>query len=110
MSTLAPCPDCGANVPVSDGPTHAYLGASAGCWAVFGEVLAKEFEDQRFFAVHQFTVDAYAAQHPGKPERRSIQSVAVHLAGLHLALDLGRSAEDIIKARRAMSKKRLCLA
>ena len=39
--------------------------------------------------IHRLTVDAYAAQHPGKPERRAIQSVWVHLAGLHLVLDRG---------------------
>ena len=38
--------------------------------------------------VHRLTVDAYAAQHPGKAERRrSIQSVWVHFAGLHLVLE-----------------------
>lgn len=32
-------------------------------------------------------MDAYAAQHPGTPSRRSIQSVAVHLVRLHLAVE-----------------------
>jgi hypothetical protein len=38
-------------------------------------------------SVHRLTVDAYAAQHPGEPEARSIQSVWVHLAGLYLTLE-----------------------
>jgi hypothetical protein len=33
------------------------------------------------------TVDAYAVQHPGVPERRSIQSVALHLITLCLVLE-----------------------
>jgi hypothetical protein len=38
-------------------------------------------------AVHRMTVDAYCAQHPGKPERRSIQSINVHLVGLYLTVE-----------------------
>jgi hypothetical protein len=40
-------------------------------------------------SVHRLTVDAYAAQHPGKAERRTIQSVWVHLAGLYLTIERG---------------------
>lgn len=83
------CIGCGALVAVSDGPTHAYIGASPGCWQLYGEVLAKEYGEYRNPPVHRLTVDAYAAQHPGEPGRRSSQSVAVHLMGLHLILDRG---------------------
>jgi len=34
-AVLQPCPGCGALYPPSDGPTHRYLGASAGCFALF---------------------------------------------------------------------------
>jgi hypothetical protein len=34
-------------------------------------------------------VDTYAVQHPGVPERRSIQSVAVHLVSLCAVLERG---------------------
>ena len=105
-STTEICPDCGALAPPSDLPGHAYLGASPGCWAVFGDVLAKEFSDARYFAVHQLTVDAYAAQHPGKRERRTIQSVGVHLIALYQALELGYVANHIIRARKASVSKR----
>jgi hypothetical protein len=37
-------------------------------------------------------VDAYAVQHPGKPERRAIQSVAVHLISLCAQLERGISS------------------
>src|SRR5687768_12382269 len=92
-----PCAGCGALVPDSDGPTHAYIGASPGCWAVFGEVTAREYGDYRYASTHRFTVDVYAAQHPGPPERRSIQSVAVHLISLHLALEKGMASERTMK-------------
>ena len=105
MGELVLCPGCGLELPESDGPTHAYLGASAACWAVFGEVLAKEYQDARYYKVHQLTVDAYAAQHPGKPERKSIQSVALHLVGLHLALERSRPPEAILAAHRACAAR-----
>jgi hypothetical protein len=84
---LRPCPGCGALVPNIGGPTHPYLGASPGCWAVYGEVLEKEYGEYRYPPVHRLTVDAYAAQHPDTPSRRSIQSVAVHLISLYVVLE-----------------------
>jgi hypothetical protein len=78
-----------------DGPTHAYIGASPACWARYGEILAREYEDPALFShVHQLTVDAYAVQHPGVPERRSIQSVALHLATLCLVFERGADQSD----------------
>jgi len=46
-----------------DGPTHAHIGATASCWALYGEVLAREFENPDLFAIHQLAVDACAVQH-----------------------------------------------
>lgn len=83
------CPGCGVHLPAFDGPTHAYLGASAACWAKFGELCSREYEDRAYAGVHQLSVDAYAVQHPGEPERRTIQSVAVHLMTLSLFLEQG---------------------
>ena len=41
------CFSCGAEVPKSDGPVHKYIDSSPGCWAAFGEVLARECSDFR---------------------------------------------------------------
>ena len=95
------CPECGARVPAADGPTHAYFGAAPGCWALYGEVLAREYGDVRFGRVHHLTADAYAAQHPGRPERRTVQSVAVHLISLHLSLEQGAPPDALVRARQA---------
>ncbi len=89
------CIGCGGLVPDLDGPTHPYIGASPGCWRIFGEVLAKEFGEYRYPAVHRLTVDAYAASHPGVPSRRSIQSVAVHLIRLCASLELHVPPEEL---------------
>lgn len=81
------CPGCTLILPEREGPTHAYLGASPACWAMYGEVLAHEYSDPAYFRIHQLTVDTYAVQHPGVPERRSIQSLALHLITLYLVLE-----------------------
>ncbi|MDQ3531263.1 MAG: DUF5946 family protein [Actinomycetota bacterium] len=89
-----PCPGCGLVLPISDGPTHAYFGSSASCWALFGELLAREFNNPEYFAAHQLTVDTYAVQHPGVPERRTTQSVGLHLMTLCLVFEQGADPGD----------------
>ena len=88
------CIGCQAQVPDSDGPTHAYVGASPGCWAIFGEVRAREYSLPGYAAVgHRLTTDAYMVQHPSVEGRQSTQSVWVHLVGLYLVLEGGLSQE-----------------
>jgi len=55
-------------------------------------VLAREYSEPAYFGVHQLTVDTYAVQHPGVAERRSIQSVALHLITLSLMVERGAIA------------------
>jgi len=82
------CFACTANVPERDGLTHPYMLGSPGCWAAYGEILAREYQDPAYFAVHRFTVDAYALQHPGdSADARARQSVSVHLCALWLAFN-----------------------
>ncbi|HAJ75028.1 MAG TPA: hypothetical protein DCM64_01090 [Gammaproteobacteria bacterium] len=88
------CPSCGAATAISDGPVHKYLESSPGCWAAFGEVLAREYSDYRYARNHQMTVDAYALQHPGKPSSQTIQSAAVHLASLCKIIENDYSNND----------------
>ncbi|UCF68128.1 MAG: hypothetical protein JSV80_02175 [Acidobacteriota bacterium] len=81
------CRGCRALVLDTAGPTHRYVGASPGCWQLYGEVLAREYSNVRFAAVHGLTVDCYAVQHPGTPSPQTIRSVARHLIRLHLVLE-----------------------
>jgi hypothetical protein len=64
-----------------------------GCWAAYGELLAREYGSREHGVLHRLTVDAYAVQHPGHPSRRSAQSVAVHLMSLCLVLERGMPAQ-----------------
>lgn len=95
---MRPCVGCGALVPDTDDVTHTYIGASPGCWSLYGGVLEKEYGDYRYGRVHRLGVDAYAAQHPGAPERRSIKSVAMHLIALHLELEKRVASDRIMRA------------
>ena len=75
--------------------------SSPGCWAAFGQLLAREYSDPTYHEVHRLSVDAYAVQHPGSPSRLCIQSVGVHLIRLGLFLEHGLSPGD---ANNAMLK------
>src|SRR5664280_700967 len=99
---LITCRGCGALVPDIDGPTHAYLGASPGCWAAWGAFQARSFASPAIAAVQPLAVDVYAVQHPGLAERRAIQSVWVHLVSLCLVLEGGRSPAEGIRAKQLL--------
>ena len=79
--------------------------SSPACWAAYGEVLAREYSDPAYFAVHRLSVDAYAVQHPGKPSPQTIQSVAVHLIRLCLLLERGLPMERANDAMLAASER-----
>lgn len=99
---LVPCPDCRALVPDVDGPTHAYLGGSAGCWAVWGELQARGYVDLAAAAAMPLAIDAYAAQHPGLEGRRQAQSVWVHLVSICAILEHGLLPADGIRLKHEM--------
>lgn len=105
-SRLEQCPGCRRAYQPSEGPTHAYIGASPGCWARYGELLALEYSDSRLMRWHRLTVDAYAAQHPGVAERRTAQSVHVHLVGLHLVLERDVEPDRVVSALQRMADGR----
>lgn len=93
MAGSAPCPGCGGVFPDTEGPVHRYMHGSPGCWAAFGEVLAREYSDPALMPVHRLSVDAYAVQHPGDTSRQAVQSVGLHLVRLCLFLERGLAPE-----------------
>ena len=98
---MTQCPQCGVELPESDGPTHRYFGASPACWAAYGKVLEREYADPAFFKNHRLTVDAYALQHPGDKSSQAVQSVNVHLISTTLIFKYKAPAK---RAYQAMSK------
>ncbi len=100
------CPSCGGSYPDIEGPVHPYMSSTPGCWAVYGEVLAREYSDRAYFEVHRLTVDTYAVQHPGGEDRQSIQSVGVHLVRLCLFLEEDLAAEHANAAMLEAGKRK----
>ena len=62
-------------------------GGTASCWELFHEVLALEYSDPAYGAVHLLTVDAHALQHP---KDHSENSSPWHLLRLYVLLELGQ--------------------
>jgi Family of unknown function (DUF5946) len=81
------CPGCGIVVAAGAGPTHAYVGAAPGCWALYRRLTSTPYARPPGSRLRRLVDDAYAVQHPGVPGRRSLQSVAVHLMGLCTLLE-----------------------
>src|SRR5437867_8062467 len=101
------CQGCGAQVP--DMPETrvraAYVGSAPGCWQLYTDLLAREYSDIRYAPAHQLTVDTYMVQHPGEPARRSAQSVAIHLVGLCLMLERGRTPAELPGLRKRVVER-----
>jgi Family of unknown function (DUF5946) len=104
---LVECPGCHARVPAEGVPVQReYLGAADGCWLRYTELLGREYSSPLYASVHELTVDTYMVQHPGVPERRAAQSVAVHLVGLCLWLEQGRRAPELPYLRKRLVESR----
>jgi len=100
------CPGCGLVLPQASGPTHRYIGASAECWSLYGEVLARIYGDPDRRRLLQLVVDSYAVQHPGAPGRQAAQSVAIHLMTLCLCLEEGHDPAEGPRLHKAMAQRR----
>lgn len=101
------CFACGGRFPaLHEGPTHAYMASSPGCWDAYTAILAREYEDAALFGrCHRLTVDAFAVQHPGNPdERRARQSFWIHGASLWLVLRMGRSHAQATAALKVLAQ------
>lgn len=100
------CVWCGLKTKIIDGPVHPYLESSAGCWAKYGELLAREYENYEYMQVHSLTVDAYALQHPGRESRQTIQSVNIHLASLYSYFVLGYPLGQLANIKSKFSEQK----
>ncbi|MGB3543449.1 DUF5946 family protein [Rubrivirga sp.] len=102
--SLAPCPGCAGLFPDGTGPVHRYMESSPGCWAAYGRVIAREYSEPELGHVHRLSVDAYAAQHPGRPSPQSMKSVGVHLIRLCLTVEQGFDVRESNRVMVAVSK------
>jgi hypothetical protein len=104
MIGVVVCQGCGAMVPdVEETRRRSHANSAPGCWLLYTEVLAHEYGDFRYTPAHELTVDAYAVQHPGVPEPRFTQSIAIHLVGLCLSLERGRGPAELPRLRQRLA-------
>lgn len=101
------CCGCGVEFGDQEGPTHAYMLSSPGCWAAYGQVLAREYEDHAAYSeIHRLTVDTYAAHHPGIDTPQARSSVGFHLSRIYLWLEFGWTVSEIDAVMNEISAKR----
>ncbi len=78
--------------------------SSPGCWAMFSEIMTREFSEIKYWQAHQFTVDAYALQHVGnKDDKRDLNSVHIHFAALFGIFEKGVSLQNAPELRKQFS-------
>ena len=109
QARLEQCPGCHAFFAPSNMGTDRYRGACSGCWAVCNQILAKEYQNYPDHQkAHRLTVDTYGVQHPGSPqERNAVQSVNIHLIGLHLSIAENKPASYVVRCMdEILTKKR----
>jgi hypothetical protein len=88
------CPGCGLRSTERGIEPDRPINASAACWGLHAELLGFELAHPVSLGrLHQLTVDAYGAAHAGPPT--GVRYVAYSLVGLCLALERGRSGEDV---------------
>lgn len=83
------CPGCGAVIPHAGGGASGSAGASPGCWAAYGDLVAREYGEWANPPIHRLTAATYAAQHPGEADPKAIKALAVHLMTLLFTIERG---------------------
>ena len=62
---MTACSGCGARLPLLDGPAHRYIGGSAACWALYGELGYRETASLGLAGPERLSVHVYLVQDPG---------------------------------------------
>ncbi len=99
------CPGCGIVLPAGSIRANGLGNRSPECQELFHELSFYTLAHPKpSFFIHQYAVDAYAAQHAG-PKTKPI-TVAFALTGLHLFITYGYSGREVQKAHMYMAKQR----
>lgn len=98
------CPSCGFVCLVMPDAAESPLRASRECYAAYVDLSVYGLERARSDFLHQETVDAYAARHPG-PAGTPI-STWFALVGLHLSLDQGRTGREVQRAHVRLGRRK----
>jgi len=85
---VSQCKWCKGDFEEDDRSVHENFESCAGCWKIYGNILAKEYgKYNNPELTHRLTVNTYAVQHPGESSAQSKQSMASHLVSLYGLLE-----------------------
>jgi hypothetical protein len=101
-TAITRCPGCGLCLPDSHYDTPDRFNASGECWQQYSDLLCYTVARQDAGFIHQYTVDAYAAQHSGGATRNI--SIAFGLIGLYLALEKGYTGRQVQRAHMRIAR------
>ncbi len=99
------CPGCGVRLPEADLPADDGVNASGECRQLYWQLSADTLTRADPAFLHQFAVDAYAAQHAGGPSRPITTAFA--LVGLYLARERGFTSRDVQRAHMLLARRKL---
>lgn len=97
------CPGCGLLLPDLQLPPPARYQASGECWQLYQELSFYTLPLGDLDFSHQFSVDAYGAQHAGGDTKPI--TVAFSLIGLYLAVEGNYAGRQVQQAHLALAKR-----
>ncbi len=98
------CPGCGLVLADRHIDLPERFNASGECWQLFNDLSCYTVSKQDREFIHQYVVDAYAAQHAGGKTRNI--TVAFGLIGLYLALEKGYTGKQVQEAHMRIARIR----
>jgi hypothetical protein len=99
------CPGCECRLIGDPNTAQPPLRTSGGCSAAYLDLTAYDLERARVDFLHQEAVDAYAAQHPGRPAKPI--GLCFALLGLYLFVEEGRTGRQVQQAHMRLARKRM---
>lgn len=101
-TSLITCPACGLLLPDQGLEPHAGFNASGECWAHYLELTYYTVAKGDPAFIHQYAVDAYAAQHTG--ENTPPMTTAFALFGLYLATEKQFTGKQVQRVHMALAR------
>lgn len=104
LGLLTVCPGCGLRLPSVGLPLDSDLNASGECRQLYWQLSADTLSRGDPAFIHQYAVDAYAAQHAGGPSWPITTAFA--LVGVYLACERGFSGRDVQRAHMLLARRK----
>jgi hypothetical protein len=101
-TAMTRCHGCGLCLPDNHYNPPDGFNAVGECWQLYSDLLSYTVAKQDPEFIHQYAVDAYAAQHGGGTTRNI--SIAFGLIGLYLATERGYTGRQVQRAHMQIAR------